>query len=261
MRLLQFVVMAALCCAGVLAKAEPKAKPEPKPGVLSVVKKSTTHFPNHYSSHISSLNVDPARSHYNSYNPLHHQVAHLPYYNYLNTVPYLNTLPPYQGALGGPSYYNKNLYNPAYLNGGLYGSYDHTKNLLSYSLSPGGDGGWSFVDGAPIAPPAVNPLRYTNPYNGWASSGVYPGLLSQHVYPLPATLALAGSGLYPFNNMFNLSALDRLKWNSKYLSDEIPFHQSGSVFDRPQIVSAAVHNAHALGKSKESEYGSKNAGD
>lgn len=227
-----------------MTKAIPKAKPEAdaNPNLLSVVEKSTTHLPHHFSSQVSAYNLDPSFGYNgfygNSLNSLN-QLPHLPatWPGYYNNAPYLSH----------PSAYRRN-----YLGNDL-GSV--TPNLSPYSLSLDGDGSWYFLDGTSYDSSGLRGLAFNNALRlrglhgltyplavSPLAGGLYPGLLNANLN------AHERSGLYPGWINGNLNALDRLNLNARLLGRP-------SLYDASSVVAAAaVHNSHSLGKSKEGDY-------
>ena len=224
-----------------------EAKPKPKAaGLISLVQRSSTVLPNHVSTQVAALNVNPAVANYynnpliRSYNPYQHYAGLGPYsgmnFPLYNT---LNQLPLYGGG-----------YHP---NFNLLGGYSYPNNLLSYTLSPSGDSGWTFAE----------PVVGINAYNGQIPYNNLLALSNPALFPLSSRIPYTiGSLGYPLGlpadlSSLDLSALERLKYNNKRLGEE-------SLFQVPTyhphiLAGAALHNAQTLGKSKESSDYKKNS--
>ncbi|XP_018027445.1 uncharacterized protein LOC108682720 [Hyalella azteca] len=217
-----------------LTQARPEANPkaEAKPGLLSVVEKSTTHLPNHFSAQVSAYNVDPSVA----YPDLYGAYPYLLNLPYLNRLPHHSVLPRWGDLLHGKPYLRN------YLTSGYGGLSPH---LLSYSLAPDDDLSWLFLNGYPFDTYAFNNLfNLHGPYGS--------------TIPYSNPLYSAYGRLHPALLNSNLSALDRFKLNAKLHADDLLYSRPG-LSDNPShssslLKATGIHNTNGLGKSKEVDY-------
>ena len=221
----------------ILSNVAGEAEPEPEAGLISVINKSTTHLPNKYLTQLSTVNVDPTQGYYNpaagaylhNINPYEvlnpYQSLNLPLFNPLQNLPYFSS-PLANGFRNG-----------------------YPDSSLGYSLSPLGDSGWTFTGNSGLR--AYNPFAYNN-LVGWSNADQL--LMNARInYPFGPLSYLPGI------NNFNALALNRYN-NLHHGTANI---DESSVFKPPTyypslLMGAALHNAHHLGKSKESlEYKKK----
>ncbi|KAF2366850.1 hypothetical protein FHG87_002399 [Trinorchestia longiramus] len=229
MRILLCTTVVALCLVIIQAHPEAKPKPEAKPNLVSVVEKSTTHLPNHFSQQVSAYNVNAASAYPSLYGG-----SVFPY-----TIPYYNHLP--YSNLG--NHYKTSPYLGNYHAEGLGRL---SPNFVPYSLAPDGDSSWYYLNSSPLDAYSVNNLlNFQRLY----------GLTQPYLNPLYSAYGSTRPALYTSN----LSALDKFKLNSKLLG-------SNSIYGRPALLdqspssllsAASIHNAHAIAMSKEVDYKKK----